>query len=60
MGGGRVPRGPVDKLLNEAGRLRVEAIFGLIEEGLTPPEIAEVFGLSHQCIQKILANAKRN
>jgi len=50
----------VDKLLNEAGRLRVEAIFGLIEEGLTPPEIAEVFGLSHQRIQKILANAKRN
>lgn len=48
-----------DKLLNEAGRLRVEAILGLMEEGMTPPEIADVFGVSYQRIQQILANAKR-
>ncbi|WP_442543647.1 hypothetical protein ACSBOX_17770 [Arthrobacter sp. KN11-1C] len=48
-----------DELLNEAGRLRVEAIQGLMNEGMTPPEIAEVFGVSYQRIQQILTNAKR-
>lgn len=47
-----------DELLNKAGRLRVEAIVGLMKEGMTPPEIAEVFGVSYQRIQQILANAK--
>lgn len=48
-----------DALLNEAGRLRLEAIQGLMNEGMTPPEIAEVFGVSYQRIQQILANARR-
>ncbi|MCZ9882733.1 COG3415 family protein [Arthrobacter sp. B2a2-09] len=47
-----------DELLNEAGRRRVKAILGLMGEGMTPPEIAEVFGVSYQRIQKILASAK--
>ena len=48
-----------DALLNEAGRLRLEAIQGLMNEGMTPPEIAEVFGISYQRVQQILANARR-
>ncbi|MGO4859555.1 hypothetical protein [Arthrobacter sp. 2MCAF14] len=48
-----------DELLNEAGRRRVYAIRGLMGEGMTPPEIAEVLGVSYQRIQKILAGAKR-
>ncbi|MDQ0028558.1 helix-turn-helix domain-containing protein [Arthrobacter bambusae] len=47
-----------DELLNEAGRRRVEAVLGLMAEGVTPPEIAEVFGVSYQRIQKILAGAR--
>jgi hypothetical protein len=47
-----------DELLNEAGRQRVEAVRGLMAEGVTPPEIAEVLGVSYQRIQKILASAR--
>lgn len=47
-----------DGLLNEAGRLRVEAILGLVGEGMTPAEIAEVFGVSYQRVQQILAGAR--
>ncbi|MGM7778837.1 helix-turn-helix domain-containing protein [Arthrobacter sp. KNU-44] len=47
-----------DELLNEAGQRRVHAIGGLMDEGMTPPEIAEVVGVSYQRIQKILAGAK--
>lgn len=47
-----------DELLNEAGRRRLEAVRGLMAEGVTPPEIAEVLGVSYQRIQKILAGAE--
>ncbi|WP_155854510.1 hypothetical protein [Arthrobacter sp. MA-N2] len=47
-----------DELLNKAGKLRVDAIGELVKEGMTPPEIAQVFGVSYQRIQQILANAK--
>ncbi|MDQ0211908.1 helix-turn-helix domain-containing protein [Arthrobacter bambusae] len=41
--------------LKQTGRLRIEAILELMDEGMTPPEIAVVFGVSYQRIQKILA-----
>lgn len=47
-----------DELLNEAGRGRMEAVLGLMAEGMTPTEIAEVFGVSYQRIQKIPASAR--
>ena len=48
------------KLLNESVRKRQEAITALVNEGMTTPEIAEVFGMSSQRIRQIVADAKPN
>lgn len=46
------------KLLNESGRKRQEAITALVNEGMSVPEIAEVFGMSSQRIRQIVADTK--
>jgi hypothetical protein len=45
-------------LLHEVRRRRVDAIRELMSEGMTPPEIAAVFGVSYPRILQILAYAK--